>query len=65
VFGPLREKGFHNYYVFALTVAEKRIGTLGVGSRIPRAYTKDDERWLRRVAELVAVAVETASTREE
>jgi len=37
VFGLLREKGFRTYYVFPLTVGEKRIGTLGVGSRVPHA----------------------------
>jgi len=65
VFGPLREKGFRTYYVYPLTVAQKRIGSLGVGSRVANAYGEEDERLLRRVAELVAVAVETASTREE
>ena len=65
VFNLLREKGFRTYYVYPLTVAEKRIGTLGVGSRVANAYDEQDERLLRRVAELVAVAVETASAHEE
>jgi formate hydrogenlyase transcriptional activator len=65
VFGPLRDEGFRTYYVFPLTTGQKRIGTLGVGSRAAHAYSEQDLRLLLRVAELVAVAVETASTREE
>jgi formate hydrogenlyase transcriptional activator len=63
VFGPLREKGFRTYYVFPLTTAQSRLGALGVGSRKADAYGQQDLELLIRVAELVAIAVETALTK--
>ena len=62
VFGLLREKG-RTYYVFPLTTAQSRLGALGVGSRKADAYGQQDLKLLIRVAELVAIAVETALTR--
>jgi formate hydrogenlyase transcriptional activator len=62
-FGLLREKGFRTYYVFPLTTAQSRLGALGVGSRKADAYGQQDLELLLRVAELVAIAVETALTR--
>ena len=64
VFGPLREKGFRTYYVFPLTTAQSRLGALGVGSREVNAYGERDLELLIRVAELVAIAVETALTKD-
>jgi len=64
VFGPLREKGFHTYYVFPLTTAQSRLGGMGVGSRKRDAYGEQDLKLLIRVAELVAIAVEAALTRD-
>ena len=64
VFGPLREKGFRTYYVFPLTTAQSRLGALGVGSRKVNAYGERDLELLIRVAELVAIAVETALTKD-
>jgi formate hydrogenlyase transcriptional activator len=64
VFGPLRDKGFRTYYVFPLTTAQSRLGALGVGSRKADAYGQQDLELLIRVAELVAIAVETAITKD-
>ena len=47
-----------------LTTAEKRLGTLGLGSVRPNAYTGCDMRLLPRVAQLIAVAVGNTLTRE-
>jgi formate hydrogenlyase transcriptional activator len=64
ILGPLREKGFRTYYVLPLTTAQSRLGGLGVGSRRVDAYGEQDLRLLIRVAELVAMAVEAALTKE-
>src|ERR1700746_8467 len=60
----LRSKGIRTYYVLPLTSGEKRMGALGVASIKSNAYQEQDRRLLRRVAELVALAIENASTRE-
>jgi formate hydrogenlyase transcriptional activator len=60
----LRSKGIRTYYVLPLTSGEKRMGALGVASVKSNAYQEQDRRLLRRVAELVALAIENASTRE-
>ena len=61
---PLRANAFRTYVVLPLTTAHKRIGGLGVASHNPNAFTEDDLRLFRRIAELVALAVENAQTRE-
>jgi formate hydrogenlyase transcriptional activator len=60
----LREKGLRSYCWLPLTTAQKRLGTLGLGSSQTNAYGVKDMRLLPRVAKLVAVAVENALTRE-
>jgi formate hydrogenlyase transcriptional activator len=60
----LREKGLRSYCWLPLTTAEKRLGTLGLGSSQTNAYGGKDMRLLPRVAKLVAVVVENALTRE-
>jgi formate hydrogenlyase transcriptional activator len=64
VLSILREKGLRSYCWLPLTTAEKRLGTLGIGSSHINAYGERDMRLLPRVAKLVAVAVENALTRE-
>ena len=64
VLGTLRNKGLRSYCWFPLTTAQKRLGTLGLGSSQANAYGEKDMRLLPRVAKLVAVAVENALTRE-
>lgn len=60
----LRERGLRSYCWLPLTTAQKRPGTLGLGSSHTNAYGEKDMRLLPRVAKLVAVAVESALTRE-
>ena len=64
VLSELRQKGLRSYCWLPLTTAQKRLGTLGLGSSHPNAYGEKDMRLLPRVAKLVAVAVENAMTRE-
>jgi formate hydrogenlyase transcriptional activator len=64
VLSTLREKGLRSYCWLPLTTAQKRLGTLGIGSSQTNAYGERDMRLLPRVAKLVAVAVENALTRE-
>jgi formate hydrogenlyase transcriptional activator len=59
----LREKGVRSYCELPLTTAEKKLGALGLGSSRPNAYGDDDVELLRRVAELVALALENAMSR--
>ena len=59
----LKEKGVRSYCTLPLTTAQKRFGALGIGSSRPNAYGEDDVQLLRRVAELVALALENAMTR--
>ncbi|HXM23282.1 MAG TPA: sigma 54-interacting transcriptional regulator [Terriglobales bacterium] len=59
----LIEKGVRSYCTLPLTTAQKRFGALGLGSSRPNAYGEDDVQLLRRVAELVALALENAMTR--
>jgi formate hydrogenlyase transcriptional activator len=59
----LRSKGIQTYYALPLTNGHKRLGALGVASVKSNAYQEQDRRLLRRVAELVALAIENASTR--
>ncbi len=64
VFDFLRSQGVRTYYVLPLTTGEKRLGGLGMASVKINAYEEQDRQFLRRVAELVALAIENASTRE-
>jgi formate hydrogenlyase transcriptional activator len=58
----LTEKGVRSYCTLPLTTAQKRFGALGLGSSRPDAYGEEDVQLLRRVAELVALALENAMT---
>jgi formate hydrogenlyase transcriptional activator len=56
-------KGVRSYCTLPLTTAQKRFGALGLGSSRLNAYREEDVQLLRRVAELVALALENAITR--
>ena len=60
----LRNKGIRSYCALPLTTAGKRLGALGLGSPRVSAYSEESLRSLRKVTELVALAVENALTRE-
>jgi formate hydrogenlyase transcriptional activator len=64
VLDVLREKGYRTYYMMPPTTAQKRLGALGVASHKADAYGAEDERLLPRIAELAALAVENALTRD-
>jgi formate hydrogenlyase transcriptional activator len=56
----LREKGIRSYCTLPLTTAQRRLGALGLGSPREDVYGEKNLRLLRRIAELVALAVENA-----
>ncbi|MDQ1411044.1 MAG: formate hydrogenlyase transcriptional activator [Acidobacteriaceae bacterium] len=58
-----REKGLRSYCTLPLTTRQRRLGALGMGSKREGAYGEKDLQLLRRVAELVALALENALTR--
>ncbi len=60
----LRQKGLRSYCVSPLTTSQKRLGALGLASFRPSAYGEKDVRLLRRVAEMAALAIENALTRQ-
>ena len=60
----LRDHGVQTYYVVPLTTSQNRLGALGVASSEVDAYQEEDKRLLRRVGELVALAVENTMTRD-
>jgi formate hydrogenlyase transcriptional activator len=63
VLDPLRALGIRTYYVVPLTTGQSRLGALGVATSEVDAYPEADKRLLRRVGELVALAVENTVTR--
>lgn len=64
VLGALQRERIRTYYVMPLTTAERRLGALGVAATQANAYGEEDRRLLRRVAEMVALAVENTLIRE-
>jgi formate hydrogenlyase transcriptional activator len=62
--GPLSASGIRTYYIVPLTTAPSRWGALGVAAAKPDAYQEADKRFLRRVGELAALAVENTVTRD-
>jgi formate hydrogenlyase transcriptional activator len=56
--------GIRSYCVVPLTTLRRQLGALGLGSSQVDAYGESDQRLLSGVAELVALAVENALTRE-
>lgn len=59
----LLRAGMQAYYVFPLTAGKRRLGGLGLACRHPNVYAENDIRFLQRVAELMALAIENALTR--
>jgi formate hydrogenlyase transcriptional activator len=55
----VRDAGMKSYYCLPLTAGEKRLGGLGLGSSQAQFCEEKDLRFLQRVAELVALAVES------
>jgi len=59
----LRDRGLRSHCWLPLTTAQKKLGTLGLGSGQLNAYADNDVGFLLRVAELVALAVENVVKR--
>ncbi len=55
-----RESGLCSYWVLPLTTARKALGALAFGSKRAHAFDDCDPQQLRRVARILAVAVESA-----
>jgi formate hydrogenlyase transcriptional activator len=64
VLGTFRQRGLRSYCMLPLSTGEHRLGALGLGTARVGAYTDKDLQFLQRVAELVALAIENAATRE-
>jgi len=64
VLNPLRQVGFRSYVMLPLTTPRRKLGALGIASRTPNVHTSEDLRLFRRIAELVALAMENVQTRE-
>lgn len=56
--------GINSYAVLPLTTAERKIGSLGLGSAQVNAYNESDLGFLQRIGEMIAHAVENAQNRE-
>jgi formate hydrogenlyase transcriptional activator len=65
VFEILRARGVHSYCVLPLSTGETKLGGLGFGSREVGAYRTSDLELLKRVAELVSIAIEDSIIREQ
>ena len=60
----LREKNIRSYSVFPLSTAYGRLGALGFGSKRADAFSPLDVKFLQRVAELVARALDNTLSQE-
>lgn len=60
----LREDGIRSYCVLPLTTPRQKLGALGFGFAQPSAYREVDVEFLRRVSELVGLAVENSLIRQ-
>jgi len=56
-------KGIRSYCALPLTVDDRHLGALGLGSSRPAAYGEKDVRFLQRVAELASVVLDAVMTR--
>lgn len=57
---PLRERGVRSYCVLPMTVGNRRLGAIGFGSTRAGAFAPQDTQLLRRVAQLVAMTVDSS-----
>ena len=58
----LRAAGVRSYCMLPMTIGERRLGAVGMGTDRVNAYSLGDLQFLQRVAELIAVAVDNALT---
>ena len=58
----LLELEIRSYYVTPLTSGKSKLGALGIGSRLQRAFAEADFQFLNHLAEMVALSVDTSLT---
>jgi len=58
----IRQAGIRSYFCLPLTVAEKRLGGIGLGCSEVHFCEEKDLRLLQRVAEIVSLAIESAQS---
>jgi len=63
-FAVLHQKGVRSYCVLPLTTAQKKLGAMGLGSCQANAYGERDVQLLSGFADLVALLMESALTRQ-
>jgi formate hydrogenlyase transcriptional activator len=61
----LRASGFRSCCVLPITVLDRRLGALALGSREVNAYGNADLEFLQRVAEQVGLAVDNVAQRQQ
>jgi formate hydrogenlyase transcriptional activator len=60
IFNALRKAGVRSYCMLPMTAGERKLGAFGVGAEHPNAYDESDVAFLRRVAELIALAADNS-----
>jgi formate hydrogenlyase transcriptional activator len=55
----LRDRELRSYCVLPLTTVQEQLGALGFGSKRVHAFNSDDVQFLQRVAEIVALCVDS------
>jgi formate hydrogenlyase transcriptional activator len=58
----LSEHNVESYCVLPLSTPQRRVGAIGLGSRKRTVFAADDFEFLKRIAELVSLAVQNALT---
>src|ERR1051326_4148328 len=58
----IRNAGIRSYFCFPVTLAGKKLGGIGLGCATAQSCAENDQRFLQRVAELVALAIENAQS---
>lgn len=61
----LKQQGIQSICTLPLTTPHRRLGSLGIGSRHPDAYSEEEVRFLSLVADQVALAIDDALNFEE
>ena len=59
----IASKGIRSYCALPLTVDDRHLGALGLGSSRPVTYGENDVRFLQRVAELASLVLDAVMTR--
>jgi formate hydrogenlyase transcriptional activator len=60
ILNALRGCGVRSYCMLPMTIGDRRLGAIGLGTTRPNAYDASDVQFLRRVAELIAITVDNS-----